>query len=290
MGNSLFTLNISTGQSLLIVGDTYIGNMGYREGQRDGAWFNVITSFVQMSSTLVLVADHVNSVIRAVDRITENTSLVAGSPANVGERDGNFSFSLLRNPRKMDASDNISLYVTQDGAGKLALLDFTTVKGYVIHIPISITTTRGIALQPSTNFVFVAGDTKMVKYKLATNTVTNVTYMTYSGDADGPLADASFSEISDMMFLNFDTILAVDSNNHRLRVIDLNGNVTSICSPHTSADKGNIRNCSVPYPISVGYFNATTILIGTDGAIRALSSKISEIIDTMFTSQAKLQF
>ena len=61
---------------------------GYLEDVGSNARFNEIFPFLQLSNSILFLADYNNNCFRSVDRTTNQTSTYSGSCTNRGERDG----------------------------------------------------------------------------------------------------------------------------------------------------------------------------------------------------------
>ena len=271
----LLTRNLTSGESQVVVGDLTSGTLvsPYREGHGEYALFSIITSFVQMSHTQVLLVDTENNVFRMVDRTTRNTSLVAGDPTAYGNasRDGSFSFSLFQAPECVASGDGTTVYAST--AVALCILDFSTEEGRVTHIYLDIKPS-GLAFDISLNRLYFSTEFQIFYYIPEDNTINNVTGRPVFSNpyTDGSLQNATFTTLTQIAVLNKDTLLAVDFLADRLRIIDLNNNVTSsICIDGGVSSGGNISSCSFQLPTSVTSFNSTAIMVGSLGIISVLS-------------------
>ena len=273
--SALLTHNLTSGNSQVVVGykNSYLLGSQYREGHRESALFSKITSFVQMSPTQVLLVDSLNNVFRMVDRTTRNTSLLAGDPTADGgaSKDGKFSFSLFQAPECVASGDGKTVYAST--AVGLCRLDFSTEEGRVTHIYLDIEPS-GLAFDISLNRLYTSTEFQIFYYIPEDNTINNVAGVSVFSDpyTDGSLQKATFTFLYQIAVLNKDTLLAVDISAARLRIIDLNNNVTSsICINGGVSSDGNISSCSFKEPISVTSFNSTAIIVGGAGSISILS-------------------
>ena len=90
-GHSLKTLNMSIMEGHLIAGLTKTN--GSQDGVGSHARFDHPYSFYQYNSTYVVIADAFNYCLRSVDRLTNQTSWVAGGCGSYDYVDGSFSQS-----------------------------------------------------------------------------------------------------------------------------------------------------------------------------------------------------
>ena len=114
-GNALKTTDGTT--TSLIAGSSIYG--GYLEDGGSNARFRHIHSFLQLSRSLIVLADYFNYCFRNVDRTTNLTSTYSGNCTNRGDRDGvdalfNSPFSI-----KLDVKNNTQLLITEYYLGSL---------------------------------------------------------------------------------------------------------------------------------------------------------------------------
>ena len=90
-GNLLFAdqhaLETTDGTTTSLIAGSSI-SAGYLEDVGSNARFNEILSFIQLSRTLIVLADIDNYCFRNIDRTTNQTSTYSGNCTNRGDRDG----------------------------------------------------------------------------------------------------------------------------------------------------------------------------------------------------------
>ncbi|MBO6494953.1 MAG: hypothetical protein JJ978_05260 [Roseivirga sp.] len=107
--------------------------------------------------------------------------------------------------------------------------------------------------------------------KISNNgSVTNFLRNSY-GFADGDISNAYFNSISDMAFHKNGDIYVADGNNHRIRKIDVNGNVTTIAGNGEAAYlDGNALEASFNYPKAIELAENGDLYILDNGRVRKL--------------------
>ena len=114
-GHALKTTDGTT--TSLIVGSSK--SSGYLEDVGSKARFNEILSFLQVSSSLIVLADYGNRCLRNVDRTTNLTSPYSGNYTNRGDRDGVDALFTGPTSIKLDVKNNTQLLITVFYLGSL---------------------------------------------------------------------------------------------------------------------------------------------------------------------------
>ena len=278
-GQSLFTMNMEVGTATHIIGREYNSPVPlYEEGTADVAMFGHISSFIRHSTNSILVVDETNNMIRKVSRLPTMSSHVIGhQDTKLGNmRGGNFDESRVYSPRDIIAIGADQYAVSQPRTPYLCVIFFDS--GRVIHVPIRHRRVLGLTYDSNNDVIYASTAAQLLAINPENYAVTELSTVAarnglMSSYKDGPLRDATFNFGSSVVVLNPKTLLLTDLINHRLRAIDLEGDVSSICTGSASVPRadGSITDCTIKTPISALVYNSTTVLIGTRGGILALT-------------------
>lgn len=268
-----------------IVGNPDDGVPSYQEGTGEQAIFSSIQSFEQLDSTFLIVADSGNHVFRRVNRRTRITTLLAGTPNVAGNRDGTLLNSQLNSPHALarDPKNPNIFYTTEPSAGNIRILNIGSREGSVSSLRFNLQQLFGLAFGGDKQ-LFIATRYEIMRYDVETKYLrmpTKTTQPAVGGAggqyADGPISMATFNTMYDIKTINRETLLVADSENFRLRVLDLSTElVSSICSGdlNDTLSDGNITDCVMDKPISLTRFNSTAIVFATRSSFQLLTGKI----------------
>lgn len=273
--HSLKTLNLTSMTSSLIAGNTVLS--GYREGTGEVARFSKPYSFYQQNSSYVIVVDGLNCCIRAVSRLTNTTSWVAGRCTTYGDAIGSFlntRFAYLAKIVKVPRSDGTEVALVSSYTkflyGKIQFLFFdesrvTTLSTWWRQL-------FGLTIRPHTTDAYYSfsGGLGKIDYTNGQNTYLTTTPRHVWDFLDGHFDDARFGQYPDtLLFLDENTFLITDFTYSLLRVADLNSlYVTSICELQPSGQtatilEGDAIHCRISTPRSLLVLpDNKTILIG----------------------------
>lgn len=269
-GSALKTLDIKHKKSYTIAGVSRNSNYAYAEGLGTGARFNWITSFEQLTKDIVLVTDFHNNCIRIINRSTNLTKSYAGKCGAPGKTDGSLTNARFMKPEEITMSPAQNILYICDGTSIRELnVDHGTVSTFqnISYTPIS------LVVDNKNENIYVSVTTRILQIDIRTKQRIYLSKSTESGYHDGSLKTALFESIFNFIFLNPQTILAVDSKNYRLRVIDLSEEeVYSICNGINFPKDGDANSCQLSSPLSVTLLKEESlILIGGYRKIRSLS-------------------
>lgn len=247
-------LIFSTDQALQYTnGDTaeiLVGNInlsGFQDGVGTAATFSSLKWFIQVNASHIIAVDTTNHCLRMVDRRIRSTMPFVGSCTNDGFANGYGLTALFNQPSEIIRSKESGWYLVADkenDAIREVHLLTRDVKTFYEHStfkdPVSIT------FDPPKDILFVGG----VNYIGQINT-TNLTLKIHTrrssfGNFDGSLENAKFSTINSMLALSSSVILAADTHNGRIRLVNMdNWNVSTFC-PQTFSG-----NSALGEPISL---------------------------------------
>lgn len=287
-GAALYTKNLpSNSNSRRLIGQINPLSLSYQEGNVTTAEFFDMTTFVQISKSQVLVSDTGNHVLRLIDRTTLETSLLAGFPDNqsflngliriYSPQNGTFSSSKFVSVHSMAVLNNVTVLAVDAGAETICVLDFSTEEGKVTHF-FRIRLFE-IIIRPQTGSAYVASLSQILKLNTSDYSLTSVVGNEFPGDLDGTKERAGFNLQNGIQFLNEETLLSYAWLDSTFRVVDINGNVSSICfsRPSSSLPKyieGNMTHCSLISPACAMVLNSTTVLVGAEGVLMKLTSRL----------------
>lgn len=209
-----------------IVGQTETS--GFRDGQGTAALFTWVTSFIQLSSQVLLAVDHYNHCIRAVNRVTNTTSTFAGICQNGGHNDQGLSQSRFYKPYGLlkDPKANNRFYVSDEYNNVIRKISGNTVStaSQPLNEP------RGMAFDFMGENIYITIRHGLARFSLSNNHLHFLTQDT-NGYTDGALASSKFSNPYGISRVTGNSFIVADYGNSVLRIVDTAYNrVSSICS------------------------------------------------------------
>ena len=267
-GNALKTTDGTT--TSLIAGSSI--SAGYLEDVGSNARFNAIFSFIQLSRSLIVLADINNYCFRNVDRTTNLTSTYSGNCTNRGDRDG--VDALFDSPVSIiqDVKNNTQLLIADFTLGSLRKIILASKHVSTIYKDGSYRLST-LLQDPSTGNIYVtfAHGSGLFDYESTSFSV--VTGSSRRGFVDGAISQIRFDYPRGVAFLSPHKLLIADSFNHRLRVLDLITNTSSsICSGFGAHLDGDLSSCQLSLPQSLLTVN-DVIFVGEYRYIRSIHGK-----------------
>ena len=267
--NALKTTDGTT--TSLIAGSATSG--GYLEDVGSSARFQNIRSFIQLSRSLIVLADTSNYCFRNVDRTTNLSSTYSGNCTNRGDRDG--VDALFYNPTsiKLDVKNNTQLLIIDFNLGSLKKIILASKHVSTIHKESSYRLTT-LLQDPSTGNIYVTflHGLGLIDYESLSFSVIAGS-SSQSGLVDGAISQVRFSNPREVAFLCPHKLLIADSSNDRLRLLDLITNTsTSICSGVQAHLDGDLSSCQLQGPWSLLTVNDVTF-VGEYNYIRSIQGE-----------------
>lgn len=219
--------------TILIAGD--VEELGYREGTRGDARFNVLSGFSQVGGDFVVVMDSINYCIRLVNSISGDTSVFSGDCTNRGVIDGDASSARFEVPfhSVIDSANPSQILVLEAERELIRTVDLETGTAGTFYSAEDISNdfdrgTTNHVLQDHNNDLYIsvesvsfnAGAIFKLTYEDRIATLITGSVRT-SGLIDGSLLDARFSNLRQKVFLSTSTMLVADFSNNLLRLIDI---------------------------------------------------------------------
>ena len=272
--------------SSTIVGDVLA--QGYNEGVGVNARFIYICSFVQIMKDKVMVVDHGNNCTRLVDRHTRRTTPFVGQCTKYGYVDGpNAKFA-----HPLDAArykNNPSMILLADLKNNAIRVINTDTK--ITHTLVRddvIRDVRSILQHGYMNTFYISTKSGIFRYSIGDKKPTNLAGPSksfFTDYSEGHFSHALFHKPSGMFLLNDTALLVADSDNHRVRVLDLARNVTStVCNGDRRGNSvgydGSEDECSFGRPTTFCLFN-DKLLIGQNYRIRQIEGKVEGVTGIM---------
>lgn len=234
-----------------------------------------ITGFHQLSKTDILIL--IGSCIRSVDRQNNLTTTVAGTCGKKGYADG--KQALFWNP--------LSIIPDNFNQGTVLISDWynhavrwydidSQVVGTFYRAPNDPFQPQTITQDSVTGDLYIATFPGIYHLQYADKSLTLLAGHRRNWDGgwrDGSFADAQFSNVYELILVDDRSkLIAADSFNNRLRILDLKANTTSsICMGDKGHVDGDERTCTLYTPNSM-LLNGTTLYIGEYERIRKLRS------------------
>ena len=207
------------------------GVMGSADGAGTAAGFAQPQGLVADASGNLLVADWMNSLIRKVTPFGQVGTLAGGGVSNTGQQDGTGTAAIFSRPLGMATDASGNLYVMDSYSGKIRMV---TPAGVVTTLAITagqryITYGTGMARDASGN-LYVSDNYNNIILKITPAGAMSILAGTVgaSGSTDGPGAAARFSSPNGLAVDAAGNLFVADTNNNTVRMIDANGNVTTV--------------------------------------------------------------
>ena len=256
--NQLKTINQETKIVEVIVGST---SRGYRDGSgscQEAPQFSNPKAFLQYNRNTLFIVDTWNFCVRAVSRLTNSTSSVAGVCTNKSFADGPFSaakFSYVFDVVTLPADFGSAIIVADYENRKMRKLDMkleqVTTMTELHESPVGLTLTPD---QDAVIYTHYPGGIGMLN--LSTRTAQRLINEYTYGYIDGPLPASRFNlHTYSPMFLSKTVMMIADTENGAIRLVDFtNFSVTSICAKAEnllSTRSGDVSRCRLFSPYSL---------------------------------------
>lgn len=178
-----------------------------------------------------------------------------------------------RKIRKIDLVNNIvsTIAGTIDGYedGDISNAKFGSIRGIVIN---------------SKNEIFVCDWTNHCIRKIKDNIVTTFAGSNIMGFINGEGSKARFSYPFGLTIDEFDNLYVVDNNNHAIRKINYNGEVTTIAGGVQGYEDGNLINSRFLHPTGINYSNNELYIADlSNKRVRKISLKNSTVSTVAIT-------
>lgn len=282
-GNLLFAdsdvLKTTDGTTTSVV----VGNVSvkaYREGVAGQAFFNSISSFVQLASDKVMAVDHANNCTRLIDRNSNRTTSFVGKCHSGGYLDGpNAKFAYPNDLIRYRNQTEIVLITDVKNNAIRVINTNTRITSTLMRDDI-IRDIRSILQHGVTDTFYITTKTAVFKYTIGDvkpSILAGAPEVFYLGSSDGAFDQALFDEPAGMYLLNEMTLLVADARNNKIRVLDLENRTTSsICSGNKGNDDGTAADCTLHRP-SAFYLLGDKLLIGQIYRIRQIKGEPSSL-------------
>lgn len=277
--DALKRLRTTDGQTITttVVGSSS-SDCGYRDrgclSEGVGVVFAKLTSFVQLTSSKVIVIDSNLNCLRLVDRNSLKISYYVGHCETYpgGYYDGSGTNARFKKPLYViiDQVKQNNLIVADSGNNALRTVDSQTKQvGTLVKLD-KLKSPSSMTQDVLTGDIFVSGSNVIWRFEYANQKLVYLTGKYSDGFQDGPFDTAKFDAIFGMLKIADDKLLIADQGNKRLRLLDLNTTfVSSICTGNDETLNGNLKICRLTMPASLVVINKT-LYIGTNGWIRQL--------------------
>jgi len=235
-------------------------NCTFAENDNQEARFQVMHGFVQRNASQLIVADTGNHCLRLVDRISNLTTGFVGTCQSRGNRNG--SDALLNSPRSIipNLIDPDQIIICDGGNSALRIVNRNLSVFTLAELDIANNPRRMVQIENGNLYISV--DYGIVEFDYCRKTFMFIAGSTRTGFSDSPPRQALFGVLSDIVLLAPDKLLVADFWNYRLRLINLESNVTwSICTGGHGSRKGNLTHCWMNNPRALTIIN-DTIYIG----------------------------
>ena len=247
---------------------------GYMNGDKDYARFFYISGFHQIAPDCIVVADGGNHCLRLVTRNNmsgSNTTDYIGSCENPGYRN-ELGYVQFNDPSGVysNLENADSLFITDYGNNALRLVNTTSGNitcSTLIKSDDKLVRPKNL-IQDRYGNIYITTHHAVMQFVLETKALTTLSGSFRAGRSDGTLLTARFDDPSGIAWLNNVTIILTDRKNRRIRVLDLERNLTStVCD---ASMPSRLSNCMLVSPSSL-MVRGAEILVGNRAKIISIS-------------------
>ena len=256
--------------------------MGYQNG--NNALFYLLTSFKQISSTLVVASDLWNNCLRLIDREKQKAYRYAGQCEKTGFKDGTEE-ALFDQPRGIisDWKHNGLIFVMDSKNSAIRYVEVSSTKR-----PAAVTTLFrsseldwvGYATQhPVTGDIFFTTSQQVYKLAYVSNRLSEVMISGNDVAQKGlhaqqldphTVVSPIRTYFKEIIFIDDNTLLVADRSSHVVRVFDIRTNITNvICNGVQALQDGDWNTCSLNRPVSLMILNSI-LFIGGEKSIQQI--------------------
>ncbi|KAF6026620.1 hypothetical protein EB796_015069 [Bugula neritina] len=258
---------------------------GYTNSHGAQARFNIISYFIQLNSTHVVLLDYWNSCLRLVYRKTTIATDYTGLCTQPGYADGGPQQAMFLRPPAMimgmgELKDFIIVLDSLNDAIRTVNIENkmvgTLVKSEKFHFLSAMTWELSVNKEEdvliligatSINKLRVSGTDFITSYGIVAGTTDNALI----GFQDGGLQQARFNNPLQIMAIAKNVYLVSDPENSRIRLVDLiTQQVSSICTRPAPTIYGPISKCSLQSPRALLLQGHANVYIGADSEILRL--------------------
>ena len=262
------------------------GEKGYLDGTQKTAKFNAPFSVAVDKSDNVFVADIANHVIRKIDP-NGNTSTFAGKAEQKGFADGAGTAAQFNEPNGLIFDKAGNLYVADSRNYRIRKIDplgnVTTIAGTGEQgfgdgpaLEAKFDDPMGMVFDAQENLYIVDEANNKIR-KIDTNgNVSTYAGSGVKGNADGSQTTAQFNSPSAITMDSKGNFYVLEFNNHVLRKIDAQGNVTTFAGSRIQGlvdGKGTIAQFYYPQGISIDEYDNIYVADSYNNRIRKIDGE-----------------
>lgn len=248
---------------------------GYREGQGQRSRFHHIAGFIQIQSDQVVLVDSDNHCFRHLNRVSNQTSHYLGNCTNQGYQDG--ERPLFDEPHAIirDSQNATFLIIVDEGNNALRVINALTNNTRTLIRSFKLKDPRGLTQHALSGDFYITVEHGVVRFNYESAVLTTISVSADFGFRDGDLSTAEYNFPNEIIFLSPSKMLLADRKNNRLRIIDMQSNMTSsVCSGEKDhRDSNNLSACGLNNPRSL-YKLGDTIYVGEKKRIRLLQGEL----------------
>lgn len=254
---------------------------GYHNGIGPRARFSMITSFLQINSTDIVLADTLAHCLRLLTRTNHRVAQYAGKCQEEGTSDSSFSDAKFQAPKYMVRGEKDSihkLFVVDETSNAIRVVNTELKTVETLFTSDEITGISGIVLDSeSSNTLLILSSTYIKKVSITgTNQSPLPTVFVSSGNGlqDGSFAEASTNSPERILAIGKGVYLTSGEKlSSILRVVDVvTESISSICQGHSFFyTAGSISECLIPSPTGIALIR-NYLYVGGFAIIYRLSS------------------
>jgi len=232
-----------------------VTSRGHSGGTRNQARFGEINGIARSptSNKHMWVSDHGNNCIRNVNRRSTRAEDLTGTCNEKIVRDGKFDTAGVAYPFGIIASpaDSSKVYFYESRRETLRNFIRLGPSWYIRTVYDLEENVYGLNFDPTGAFVYFSCKSNIIRVS-STWKSSPEHIISGFGHNDGELENARIQDPKHLIFLDNDTFLFADYNNHVLRLVDLgNSSVSTICVPQNSdarSSNGSVETCRMRFP------------------------------------------
>ena len=251
------------------------GVIGNEDGSGNEASFRYPQGVVIRDDGTIIIADRDNRKIRGIDP-NGNVFTIAGT-GKLGDKDGPGNEATFRYPQGVAIRDDGTIIIADTYNHKIRGIDLD---GNVYTIAgtgesgdkdepgneANFRYPRGIAVQNDGTIIVADTCNHKIRGIDLNGNVFTIAGNGEEGDKDGPGNEATFNMPFGIAIRNDGTIIVADSDNNKIKGIDLDGNIYTIAGTGEYGDKDGPGNeAKFRYPRGIAVQNDGTIIVADTG-------------------------
>jgi len=242
-------------------------------GPKEKTWFDIPRYGVFDTKDNLYISDSGAHVIKKISLKTGKTSIFAGSDGQ-GAQNGPKDKAKFYNPMGLAINTKAELFIADNSNAKIRKIIMSS--GFVYDQTNQISYPTSVALGPKGNLYIIQNHKSSIWKITTTGAVSRFAGTGQSGYKEGARLSAQFSNPKDLVVDKMGNIYVADTQNHRIRKIDLQGQVSTFAGSGISGYKNGLgNNAQFSSPRGIAIDSQGDIFVADSGTrrVRKIDSK-----------------